>query len=428
METAVGTPRLYLVRDPEPLGTYFRPAARDYAHFANLLASGHSGGSGIVAEGRSLTQPHAAELRDAALRSGMQVILDPLGVEMASPTGWMLPGLKEMPWVPRKRFVQAHYTADERAYVASELATATMEFKASAVLAPARLVEQIEHDSITRDVELAIALREALDGEGGNAIRIYYPLATSLQIVASTAARQGILATLRNGISAGAIDAIWVRAARFGMSAGPTNLRRYVSGVRGLHELGVPIVGDRAGTLGLGMVALGVTCATTSGITTGERFEPRELFRPRSGKAFALPPRVYISAIGAFTKRAQAEVLLKHPSLKNWVACQRPCCAGRGMSETLADPRRHFVVTRVAEVRDLAQVPQGLRAAHYMEHWLRRASDRATTAMRIDPTLHSHRVHLDALRGTFAAIIEEDSLAESPVSRSAIQMPASRGA
>lgn len=428
MENAAGTPQLYLVRDPEPLGTYFRPASRDYLHFTNLLAAGYSGGAGVVLDGRSLGQPHVAELRDAALRTGSQFVIDSLGVEMASPTGWALSGLKEMPWLPRKRFSPAPLSPEERRHLVKELARIAVEFHASAVLAPARLLDQIERDDLAHDVATTIALREALNQAGGTAIRIYYPLATTLQLLASTTARQGLLATLGEGISADAIDAIWIRAARFGMSTGPTNLRRYVAGVRGLHALGVPIVGDRAGTAGLGMVALGVTSAISSGITTGERFEPKELFRPRTGKGFAMPPRVYIPAIGAFVKRAAAEVLLKHPSVKNWFACQRPCCARHGLAETLSDPRRHFIVTRVAEVRELAQVPPGLRAGHYMEQWLRRASDRATKAMQIDPMLESHRVHLDSLRSTLAAIIDEDAAASQPITRSSVNMPARRGA
>lgn len=428
METTAGTPKLYLVRNPEPLGTYFRAGSRDYLHFANLVAAGHPGGAGVVLDGRSLGHPHVAELREAALRTGMQVIIDSLGVEMASPTGRTLSGLKEMPWLPRKRFSSAQLTSDERRHLVTELARTAVEFRASAILAPARLLDQIERDDLSHDIETTVALREALNRAGGPAIRIYYPLATSLKVLASTTARQGMLATLREGISADAIDAVWVRAARFGVSMGPTNLRRYVTGGRGLHGLGVPIVGDRAGTTGLGMVALGVTSAITSGITTGERFEPRELFRPRSGKGFAMAPRVYVSAIGAFVKRANAEVLLKHPSVKNWFACQQTCCAGRGLAETLGDPRRHFIVTRVAEVRELAQVPLGLRAGHYMEQWLRPASDRATRAMKIEPTLESHRVHLDALRSTLAAIIDEDAAANQPITRSPVQMPARRGA
>ena len=63
MENA-GAPRLYLVREPEPLGNYFRPSAQEFGYVANLLSAGFSGGTGIVVEGRSLDQPHTKPLLD----------------------------------------------------------------------------------------------------------------------------------------------------------------------------------------------------------------------------------------------------------------------------------------------------------------------------------------------------------------------------
>src|SRR5581483_6199465 len=131
--------------------------------------------------------------------------------------------------------------------------------------------------------------------------------------------------------------------------------------------------------------------------------------------------RVYVPAIGAFMKRKEAEALLRHPSVKSWFACQRPCCRARGLADTVGEPRRHFIVSRVAEMRDIAQVPVGLRAANYMETWLRPASDRATKAMQLDSTLESHRKHLDGLRSTLAAVIEEDATGRRQVTRSPVR-------
>jgi hypothetical protein len=165
----------------------------------------------------------------------MDFVIDSLGVEMATPTGWTLNGLKEMPWVPRRRYSPSQFTKDERQHLVTELARVAKEARATAVLAPSRLVEQLERDDLVHDMEIAVALREALNAVGGHTIRVYYPLATTLQLLASTAARGGLLATLRDGLSADAFDALWVRAARFGVGAGPTNLRRYVNGIRGLH-------------------------------------------------------------------------------------------------------------------------------------------------------------------------------------------------
>src|SRR5207247_409250 len=249
-------------------------------------------------------------------------------------------------------------------------------------------VQDIERDEVSRDVELSVQLRVSLDQAGGSGIRVYYPLVTRLRVIASETARQGILKSLRDGIAARAFDSIWIRAVGFdARNSGPLNLRKYITGVRGFHEMGLPVLGDRAGTVGLASLALGVTSGISSGITVGERYDPRALFRGKMGKGFLPAPRVYVSAIGAFMDRKRATEFLKHASIKNWFACQRSCCAERGLTDTLADPRRHFVLTRSEEVNALAQIPAPLRAGQYMESWLRPASDRATKAMKIDSSL-----------------------------------------
>lgn len=419
-------PNLWVVREPEPLGSFLRPYTRDFRHLANLVASGQSAGAGVVIDGRAL--PESVELRETVAASAKDVVLDSLGVEIFSPTGLTYTAVKALPWLPRKRYANSALSAEERRILCEELARVAVELGFRSVLAPAKFIQHIHRDDVAHDVEIAIELRAALDAAGGNEVRIYYPLIAGLRLLGSATARQGIFTTLRAGVDANAIDAIWVRAVGFDIHSGSINLKRYVAASRGLHGLGVPLVGDRAGTLGLAMLALGVTSAISSGITLGERYDPHPLFKPKKGTGFIPPPRVYIPAIGAFMDRARAGVILKHPSVRNWFGCQRSCCSARGVEDTLGDPRRHFVVTRTEEVDALARVPTQLRASQYMERWLRPASDRATKAMRIDPLLEAHRKRLDDWRSTFAAIIEEDAAIRPQVTRSAIRLPERKGA
>jgi hypothetical protein len=426
MEAPSTIPHLYVVRDPERLGSLLRPYSRDFAHLTNLVASGRPTGTGVIIDGRHLAQ--AAELTEAVRAKGQEIVLDSLGVEVFSPGGLAQPSIKSLPWVPRKRHASTPLDADEQRMLVEELAKAAIEARCTAVLAPTRFIQDIERDEVARDIDTAVALRHALDSAGGLKVRVYYPFIASLGLIASETVRQGILATLRGAVVANAIDAIWIRAIGFDAHSGATNLRRYVTGVRGFHELRVPVVGDRAGTLGLPMLALGVTSAITSGITMGERYNPRPLFKPERGKGFIPPPRVYVPAIGAFLDRKRAAEILKHVSLKNWCTCQRMCCRERGLSDMLDDPRRHFVVTRSEEVADLARIPTELRASQYMETWLRPASDRATKAMRVDPSLEGHRNRIDAWRATLGSILQEDALARPQASRSAVRLPSRKGA
>lgn len=408
------------------MGSYLRPYQRDFSHYANLVASGRPVGSGIVLDGRALQSSSA--LRDVMRSKSLQVVLDSMGVEIHAPAAYARPSIRDLPWYPKKRVGALHMQENQKAICAA-LANAAVESGCTAVLAPTRFIQDLERDEINTDIDITIRLREALDSAGGKGIRIFYPLVTNIRTIGSETARHGIISALKRAIDASALDAIWIRAVGFEMgNSGPINLRRYVTGVRGLHELKVPITGDRAGTLGLAMLALGVTSSITSGITVGERYDPRPLYRAVKGKGFLPAPRVYLPAIGYFMDKERASTLLKHVSLKNWISCQRSCCGTRGLADTISDPRRHFVVTRSEEVADLAHVPEPLRAGQYMEKWLRPASDRATSAMRIDPQLEAHRNRIDAWRATLGAVLLEDAAQEMQPTRSASRLPKRMGA
>ncbi|HEV8361916.1 MAG TPA: hypothetical protein VGQ52_00235 [Gemmatimonadaceae bacterium] len=424
---APAVPHLFVVKEPEPLGALFRPHIRDIPHLVNLLASGRPTGTGVILDGRYLAS--AAELRDATRTAGKEVVLDSLGVELFAPHGYSLSGMKDLPWAFSKRHTNAALSADEQRVLCDSLARAAVENRCTAVLAPTRFVQDIERDEVSRDVEVSIQLRQSLDRAGGSDIRVYYPLVTRLRVIASETARQGILKSLHDGRRAKAFDSIWIRAVGFDAhNSGPLNLRRYITGVRGFHELGIPVFGDRAGTVGLASLAFGITSGISSGITVGERYDPRALFKGKTGKGFLPAPRVYVGAIGAFMDRKRATEFLRHATIKNRFACQRSCCTDRGLADTLADPRRHFVVTRSEEVAELARVPAPLRAGQYMETWLRPASDRATQAMQIEASFEGHRKRLDEWRATLSAILEEDAGLPSKATRSPLRMPDRKGA
>ena len=65
---------------------------------------------------------------------------------------------------------------------------------------------------------------------------------------------------------------------------------------------------------------------------------------------------------------------------------------------------------RAREVSALSRAPEPLRAGHYMENFLRPASDKAARASEVEPTLLGVRRRLDSWRGTFGS-----DLASNPV-------------
>lgn len=417
-------PHLRIMREPEPLAAYLRPHLRDMGHLAELLAAGRPAGSGIIIDGRYLA--NAGELRDAARSKGLDVLLDPNSVELSSPHGFHACAKAEVPWLPRRSFSTGPWTSAEKKSVCERLAEAAVEFKATSVFAPSSLLWDNGLETLANDVAAVHDLRRALNMAGGGGIRIHYPLVGRLRLFAAPQAQPAIVALLRE--CEPCIESIWLRVTALGFqSCGPQNLRRYLGAARALHAVGKPVVADRAGVSAFPLMALGAVAGVSSAITMGERYDPAPLFSKKRAKGHMLAPRVYLPALGLFVSRKKAAELLKHSQLKHWLQCQRSCCS-RGSADMIGDPRRHFVVSRAEEVRELESVPKDLRGNHYLERWVRPASDRATAAMKVDESLKKHRRRLDDVRVTVSTIIEEDHRDHPTISLSMVRRSSKLGA
>ena len=83
----------------------------------------------------------------------------------------------------------------------------------------------------------------------------------------------------------------------------------------------------------------------------------------------------------------------------------------------LDDPRRHFLVSRAHEIEQLSRIPAVDRADHYLETWLRPASDRATLATRLNPKLLTQRKRLDRWRESLGELRMRDRAKAPSLSR-----------
>lgn len=201
-------------------------------------------------------------------------------------------------------------------------------------------------------------------------------------------------------------DGVWLRVHPFGTtSSGPLALRRYIEGCREFQTLGVPLVAEHTGTIGVALLAFGAVGGTESGVTYGERFDVGGLLRPPpGGSAFSPGPRVYIASLGAFLTREQARAFFENRQMRSLFACQTDGCCRRGASDMDADPKRHFLLRRAGEVNFYSRPPEPVRAGLYLEEFLRPATDLALRAARVDATLEPTRKRLEAWRQTLGAM------------------------
>jgi hypothetical protein len=172
-------------------------------------------------------------------------------------------------------------------------------------------------DWFTLDREACTALRRALDREGGAAIAIDYPLMHSHVELENADRRRHLLA----GLTDLPFDYLWVRASGLAPDAGPLTVRRFLSAMSDLRDLGQPIILDYlGGLLGSAAIAFGVASGKAHGIGERERFDVRDWHKPPRKKdpeqKFGRTQRIAVPRIralrlnqraGSFSKRTRRQ-------------------------------------------------------------------------------------------------------------------------
>jgi hypothetical protein len=391
------TPRL-LRPVGHPLGLYLRPGRNDHRALLQLLAES-TALAGIVFD--PCMEGRQEELRTDAVRAGVDAILDPRTVELATPTGFERVAPTNLPWAASAPDTPDAWRGTAGAERVEVLAAYVREKGFSSVLAPTHYLRAATDPWLEVDAALVRRLRNLLDAQGGAHVAIYYPLVLHATAFRDTIQRRTLIASLQGT----PIDALWLRIHPFGSASGPNALRGYIEACRELHRVGVPLIGERTGTIGVALAAFGAVGAVESGVTFGERFDVAPLVKPRpKGDAFLPPPRVYLPQLGAFLSRKQADEFFENRQMKIAFGCRDTSCCRRGTTDTLADPKHHFMTQRLRELGRLSRAPETLRAQIYLDDFLRPATDLALKAARVEPALEPVRQRLESWRLTLGAI------------------------
>jgi len=389
---------------PDPLGLYFRAGSRDHTTLLQVLAERTPRISGVVFD--PCAENPMRELPLELTRRSMETILDSRGMEMAF-SGPDLSRLAKLPWgaaEPDKPEV-LRAPGGRAGQLVRGLADFVRHRPFSAILTPTHFLAGPDDPWFEVDRRLVWRLREQLDAGGRSGVLIYYLLGIPRSVFCNSTAFARIVELLATV----PLDGVWLRIHPFGTkNAGPLSLRSYIESARYLDELNAPVVAERTGTVGVALLAFGAAGAIESGITVGESFDVRRWSRVRPGaKPFLPPPRVYISELGIFLPPQLAKVFFENRHMKSSFACRNTDCCRRGAADMLADPRHHFVLTRVREVSWLSGLPSFIRPAQYLEEHLRPASDLAVKAAKVDPRLERDRDRIDAWRMTLGAMARE---------------------
>lgn len=403
-------PRTPLLRVVEPLGLYFRPGRNDHTALLQALAAVPPTFSGAVLDA-SLASRHE-ELRQQLSTRGLEVVLDPMAMELATPGGRDRPALRALEWAGDRRHTPSELGTSGISALADPIAKFTAEKRCSAVLAPTHYVQGFDDPWWMLDHRLVRRLRQQLDAAGCQGVPIYYRLAIPRKTLLDRKQRDELLAALLDL----EIDALWLCLHPVSASCGPMVLKSYVESCVELASVGIPLVAERTGFLGLALLGFNAVGGIESGITAGEGFDANRLFRLRRDDGserggFSQPPRVYIDRLGVFLYRDHARKFMAASGMKRRFACQdQPCC--RTPEDMIRDPRRHFLFTRADEVAQLTQVPIHNRPTVYLD-FVRDASDDAVHAARHDSRFEKNSRRLGEWRLTLASIAQRHEYAET---------------
>jgi len=392
---------------PEPLGSFIRPGYNDHTVLAQALTEGRGSGSGLI-----INPVHSERQMPLVLEAnavGVETILDSKSLELSSPSGYVLRGIAELPWAADGGMHSPlNLTGAAGARSIRSLAEYAAEAQMSAVLAPTHFLSSPTSPWWDIDATLTRSLRGMLDELELTQAPIYYPV----MVKASSLANPAMMTRLMSQLQSVPIDAVWLRLHPFGTgNSGPLVLKRYLQLARQLHALGIPVVAEHSGSVGVALLAFGAVGGIESGVTFTDTVNLDGLLRqPRpDNKPFSPPPRVYLHQLGAFVDANLAREFFAKRGMKALHGCQDTNCCPRGWSDMVQNPRRHFLRQRAREVAELTAMPESLRPGYYMENFLRPASDRAMRSADQEPSLARVRKRLDSWRGTLGADLEEHS-------------------
>lgn len=392
---------------PDPFGSYMRPGYQDHGDVLQLLVEGRSIGSGLVADLRWASRQ--GDMLAEARRCGVETVLDPRSVDLSTPGGFVRGHARELPWAATRPHRPFDLTDLAGAAFISSIVDAVQHGQFSAVLAPTHYLAAAGDPWLAVDGQLTVQLRRELDRRGLDHVLIYYPLIMKADLLRRPEVQREMVAALGSPLP---IDALWLRVHPFGTTnSGPLVLRRYLEMCRALHQVGVPLVAEHSGGVGVALLAFGAVGGIESGITYAEAVNLDNMFKPPrpEEKGFSPVPRPYLHELAAFLDPGLAEDFFARRGMKTAHGCQDAACCPRGWRDMQLQPRRHFLLRRAREVAAISAAPPSLRAGYYMENFLRPASDRAVRAAEAAPALHTVRRRLDSWRGTLGAELDKHS-------------------
>ncbi|MCU7848627.1 MAG: hypothetical protein KZQ89_11610 [Candidatus Thiodiazotropha sp. (ex Lucinoma kastoroae)] len=330
-------------------------------------------------------------------------MLDPKTQEMGA-LGRYTEKLGALPWG-----ADGPHSPDDFSHVATKhrlvafLADYGLEKGFTQILAPTHYLKDAEDQWLSVDLDLTRRLRNHLDKSGGDAVDLIDSLTIPYKTLRDHTQRRILVDQLKTV----PMKMLWLKIDHLGADATAPKTINYISCAEDFHELGIPIVADYIGGYpALALLAFGAVGGIAHGITNRERFSASDWHKPSDNRGRAPQRRIYVPKLDLMLPRQDAEILFESfTKARSIFGCQDKKCCQRGITDLVDKPANHFLYQRTQEVAGLNQIPEQLRASHFLERDLRPSTDQIVKAAKEDwgndefnKKLQRQRVRIDTLR------------------------------
>jgi hypothetical protein len=350
-----------------PIALHIRLGAA-HQKLAALLAASRFPATRMVVEASRFARQ--VELVHAMQDAGAAIVLDPETAELAAPAKFA-GNARHAPWaLPSVNGLLGpeHFSRHAPRDVIGQIARFAVQSRCDVVLSPTHFLGDPNYDQwLAIDHEACGFLREALDREGGSNIAIDY----SVIISHTELNNPNVRGMLTAAVADLPIDNVWIRASGLDSNSGPLTVRRYLTALSSLHNLGKPLIADYLGGLvGTAALAFGVVSGVAHGINERERFDAADWHKPPTkvaeDKRFGPATRIAIPGLNRSFKVGELELLSKARGGRRLVSCSDPNCCPRGLPDMIAEPRRHAAHQVFRELGQLQGIPDLKREHHFL--------------------------------------------------------------
>lgn len=352
----------YLHGQPTPVARFLRVS--EHRRLDQLLEAGKLPYSRFVIEAGYFNEQRG--LVGALRQKGLELILDTNVAELSA-VAKFTGHAKHAPWaVADELLTEDRLKGASGVALMQAIAWFAVANGFSRILSPSHFVPSASDTWLGVDLNNCIALRRALDAEGGKSIAIDFPLMIPNSVLNDGTQRRDLISKLGSL----PIDSVWSRISGFGADATAAGLKKYITAVQDFHTLGKPIVADGIGGLSaLAIVAFGAACGTCHGVAVKERFDASYWYKPPKpgggggggGHSFLLP------GIDRLLKREDAEAIINASGGRRLASCNDRRCCPQGFEDTIKDPKGHYLRQRAFQCDTISAVPEPVRAKRFLD-------------------------------------------------------------